>query len=221
MVLLSHFPIDADAARTFQHFLWKDMPGALLPTDPVTQQPWYSQEDLQVFRLSSKSHWDVPIHIPVSTMPLKAAAGVPKDGQQQGRGSKQTIRTARDIQQTDTGSTAEGVAWAAGINEQGHGSSPELLDDPSLVQVASKRVHMLLHHPTPPAFDGAERRNVRRNHDEIRLWADYIGCGVCGAASTTDADYIYDDHGHTGGIAAGRHIQSLFGLHRLLLQACC
>lgn len=28
MVLLSKFPLDASTARTFQHFLWKDMPGA-------------------------------------------------------------------------------------------------------------------------------------------------------------------------------------------------
>lgn len=51
MVLLSTFPIDAAAARTFQHFLYKDMPGALLPTDPQTVQPWYSPDDLQVCRL--------------------------------------------------------------------------------------------------------------------------------------------------------------------------
>jgi hypothetical protein len=57
---------------------------------------------------------------------------------------------------------------------------------------------MLLHHPTPPAFDGPERRNVMRNHDEIRLWADYVGCsGAEGAA------YLYDDAGAAGGIAPG------------------
>jgi hypothetical protein len=28
MVLLSRFPIDASSIRTFQFFLWKDMPGA-------------------------------------------------------------------------------------------------------------------------------------------------------------------------------------------------
>jgi hypothetical protein len=48
MVLLSQFPIDAAASRTFQLFLAKDMPGALLPKDPQTGLPWYSQEDLKV-----------------------------------------------------------------------------------------------------------------------------------------------------------------------------
>ncbi|HSM55751.1 MAG TPA: endonuclease/exonuclease/phosphatase family protein [Candidatus Sulfomarinibacteraceae bacterium] len=65
MAVFSRYPIDYDGVRTFQMFLWKDMPGALLPDDPNTPQPadWYSEEELEVFRLSSKSHWDVPIEI--------------------------------------------------------------------------------------------------------------------------------------------------------------
>ncbi len=65
LVVLSRYPIDQDAVRTFQHFLWKDMPGARLPDDPNTPAPadWYSADELAVFRLSSKSHWDVPIDI--------------------------------------------------------------------------------------------------------------------------------------------------------------
>jgi hypothetical protein len=65
MVVYSRYPIDYEAIRTFQTFLWKDMPGALLPDDPNTDEPgdWYSPEELEIFRLSSKSHWDVPIRI--------------------------------------------------------------------------------------------------------------------------------------------------------------
>jgi 3-phytase len=65
MAVYSKYPIDHDGVRTFQHFLWKDMPGARLPDDPATPAPadWYSPEELAVFRLSSKSHWDVPILI--------------------------------------------------------------------------------------------------------------------------------------------------------------
>ena len=65
MVVYSRFPILTDDARTFQHFLWKDMPGALLPDDPATAAPadWYSPQELAVVRLSSKSHWDLPIQI--------------------------------------------------------------------------------------------------------------------------------------------------------------
>jgi len=65
MAVYSKYPIRADEIRTFQKFLWKDMPGALLPDDPMTSAPadWYSPAELAVFRLSSKSHWDVPIEI--------------------------------------------------------------------------------------------------------------------------------------------------------------
>ena len=125
MLVLSKYPIQTDAVRTFQHFLWKDMPGALLPDDPSTPAAadWYSPEELDVFRLSSKSHWDVPI---------------------------------------DIGGTS---------------------------------VHFLVSHPTPPVFDGPEDRNGTRNHDEIRLWADYVTPGAGG--------YIYDDAGMWGGLKPG------------------
>ncbi len=65
MAVFSRYPIDDEGIRTFQHFRWKDMPGALLPDDPLTPEPadWYSPAELDVFRLSSKSHWDVPIEI--------------------------------------------------------------------------------------------------------------------------------------------------------------
>jgi hypothetical protein len=65
MVVYSMYPIDMANVRTFQLFLWKDMPGALLPDDPTTAAPadWYSPDELEVFRLSSKSHWDVPVQI--------------------------------------------------------------------------------------------------------------------------------------------------------------
>ena len=70
MVVYSMYPIDSDNIRTFQLFLWRDMPGALLPIDPSTGQMWYSFEELDVFRLSSKSHWDVPIVISGAQGPL-------------------------------------------------------------------------------------------------------------------------------------------------------
>jgi hypothetical protein len=62
MVVYSKYPIDVDAARTFQLFKWKDMPGNLIPT------PFYSPEEVEILRLSSKSHWDVPIQIGKKTV---------------------------------------------------------------------------------------------------------------------------------------------------------
>ncbi|MEL4319933.1 endonuclease/exonuclease/phosphatase family protein [Leifsonia sp. YIM 134122] len=123
MAILSKFPILTDKVRTFQKFLWKDMPGALLPDDPATPaaNDWYSPDELKVVRLSSKSHWDVP------------------------------------------------------------------------VKVGKATVHVLASHPTPPTFDGPEDRNGRRNHDEIRFWADYI--------SPLKSRYITDDAGKRGGLS--------------------
>ena len=57
MAVYSRFPIDEDAIRTFQLFRWADMPGALIPPG------WFTPAELAAVRLSSKSHWDVPIEI--------------------------------------------------------------------------------------------------------------------------------------------------------------
>jgi hypothetical protein len=62
MVVYSKYPINRDAVRTFRLFKWKDMPGNLLPT------PFYSPDEVAIFRLSSKSHWDVPITIGKKTV---------------------------------------------------------------------------------------------------------------------------------------------------------
>ena len=62
MAVFSNYPIDEEGIRTFQTFLWQDMPGALLPLN-ADGTSWYSPEELDIFRLSSKSHWDVPIEV--------------------------------------------------------------------------------------------------------------------------------------------------------------
>jgi hypothetical protein len=125
MAVYSRYPILRHHVRTFQQFLWKDMPGALLPDDPATPAPadWYSPEELAVFRLSSKSHWDLP------------------------------------------------------------------------VLIGGKVIHTLVSHPTPPVFDGPEDRNGTRNHDEIRLWSDYV--------LPSRSGYIYDDQSKRGGLKPG------------------
>ncbi len=63
MAVFSKYEIAFDQVRTFQNFLWQDMPGARLPVDPTTGDPWYSDEELDVLPLSSKSHWDIPVRI--------------------------------------------------------------------------------------------------------------------------------------------------------------
>ncbi|MCA9200075.1 MAG: endonuclease/exonuclease/phosphatase family protein, partial [Planctomycetales bacterium] len=59
--------------------------------------------------------------------------------------------------------------------------------------VNGQTLHVLASHPTPPVFDGPEDRNGRRNHDEIRFWADYVTPGK--------NDYIVDDMNVSGGLS--------------------
>lgn len=57
MVLLSRHPILVDQVRTFRELRWSAMPQALRPEGHYPEAVW------NVLRLSSKSHWDVPIGI--------------------------------------------------------------------------------------------------------------------------------------------------------------
>lgn len=64
MLLLSRFPIDVKAVRSFQHFLWKDMPRNLMADmRDANGELWYPLEIQDILRLSSKSHWDIPVVI--------------------------------------------------------------------------------------------------------------------------------------------------------------
>ncbi|WP_367404627.1 endonuclease/exonuclease/phosphatase family protein [Kocuria marina] len=71
MVIYSKYPIARDQVRTFQHFRWQDMPGNRLPTD------YYTPEQAAQLRLSSKSHWDVPVRVGHKTVHVLAAHPTP------------------------------------------------------------------------------------------------------------------------------------------------
>lgn len=78
MLVLSKYPIEQHKIRTFQHFLWKDMPNSLLPTiKEKNGEPYYSHAAQQILRLSSKSHWDIPIKIGDSIIHLLASHPTP------------------------------------------------------------------------------------------------------------------------------------------------
>ena len=123
MLVLSRYPIDTAAVRTFQQLKWHTLPGASRPLDPDSGQPFWPDAVWQQLRLSSKSHWDVPVDTPKG------------------------------------------------------------------------RLHVLASHPTPPAFDGPEKRNVARNADELRLWHEYL-------KGQADSDWLCDDQGRCGGLPA-------------------
>lgn len=56
MALLSRYPIQTAAIRTFRQMKWQAMPGNLMPD-------FFTAAARDVLRLSSKSHWDVPIQL--------------------------------------------------------------------------------------------------------------------------------------------------------------
>jgi len=76
MAVISRHPIDTDAIRTFQTFLWADMPGARVPAVP-DGTPYYNAEAWAVFRLSSKSHWDIPVTVGDQVIHLLASHPTP------------------------------------------------------------------------------------------------------------------------------------------------
>jgi endonuclease/exonuclease/phosphatase family metal-dependent hydrolase len=71
MAILSRFPIDTAAVRTFRLFRWRDLPGHHMPAGF-----WPDSVAAQI-RLSSKSHWDVPVIIGQDTLHLLASHPTP------------------------------------------------------------------------------------------------------------------------------------------------
>lgn len=65
MAVLSRLPIQDEAVRTFRLLRWGSMPSASWPDDAATPEPddWYPTAARAELRLSSKSHWDVPLRI--------------------------------------------------------------------------------------------------------------------------------------------------------------
>lgn len=90
MALLSRFPIDEAKARTFRKLRWKEMPGNLIPDGMGDRPKFYSAEQLKVFRLSSKSHWDVPVMIGGKTVHLLCSHPTPPvfDGPEDAHGRR-------------------------------------------------------------------------------------------------------------------------------------
>lgn len=63
MAIFSRYRIIKEEVRTFQKFLWKDMPDAKRSIDPETGKPYYDDDTWNVMRLSRKNHVDVPLMV--------------------------------------------------------------------------------------------------------------------------------------------------------------
>ena len=89
----------------FKSFFGRDMPDNLWPIDPESGKPFYSSEIKNAFRLSSKSHWDIPIKIDDQTIHFLAAHPTPPvfDGEEDrnGRRNHDEIRFIADYVQPE------------------------------------------------------------------------------------------------------------------------
>ncbi|MFM7446258.1 MAG: endonuclease/exonuclease/phosphatase family protein [Tabrizicola sp.] len=70
MAILSHFPVEEAAARDFSSFLWRDLPGALVP-------PGMNPGLVEVQRLATTGFWDVPVITPEGPLHLLAWHATP------------------------------------------------------------------------------------------------------------------------------------------------
>ncbi len=169
MVLYSKYPIDAANVRTFQNFKWKDMPGALLPTDPVSGgADWYSAEELAQVRLSSKSHWDVPVIIGRKSIHILASHPTPPvfDGREDrnGRRNNDEIRLWADY--IEGGKTAAylyddqgrwgGLDGGERFVILGDQNSDPLDGDSIAGSIDQLLIHRLVHDPLPSSEGAAE-----------------------------------------------------------------
>jgi hypothetical protein len=90
MVLLSKYPIDVANIRTFQLVQMEGYAECPAQTTNADGSDWYSPAAWQEFRLSSKSHWDVPIQVGDQTIHVLASHPTPPsfDGEEDRNGKR-------------------------------------------------------------------------------------------------------------------------------------
>ncbi|MCE7058970.1 endonuclease/exonuclease/phosphatase family protein [Dyadobacter sp. CY343] len=187
MVLLSRFPIDTANVRTFQHFKWKDMPGALKTTN-ADGSDWYTPEAWALFPLSSKSHWDIPVQVGEKTVHFLASHPTPPsfDGEEDRNGKRNhdEIRFWKDYISDgayiydDKGKKGGLAADAAFVILGDQNASP---DEGNAI---GEGIRALLAHPKvnnemPPASSGGAQHSsssiFAKNHTAFwRMRADYV-----------------------------------------------
>ena len=172
MVVLSRFPLGE--VRTFQNFLWQNMPGALLPRDPTTDKSYYSSEILSKFRLSSKSHWDVPVETPAGRIHFLVCHPTPPvfDGPEDKNGTRNhdEIRFWSDYVSPESASYIVDDAGQRGglLKNEFFVIAGDLNADPvdgdSTRQAIDQLLkHPLIHDPKPTSKGGVEASKIQGN----------------------------------------------------------
>lgn len=174
MALYSRFPVDREGIRTFRLLRWITMPGHQMPYGGLGRPEWYDGDEAAVFRLSSKSHWDVPIRIGDTNVHVLASHPTPPsfDGPEDrnGRRNRDEIRLWADyLSAGDIG------AWLVDDEGRAGGLRPgtafvvmgDLNADPSQVEppYSTPAITQLLEHPRvrDPAPASAGGSYMRRD----------------------------------------------------------
>jgi endonuclease/exonuclease/phosphatase family metal-dependent hydrolase len=180
MCLLSRFPIQADKARTFRKLLWKDVPGHLIPDGSNGRPKFYSPKQIDVFRLSSKSHWDVPLDVNGTTIHILTSHPTPPifDGPEDrnGRRNFDELRFWRDY--LNGGETANYIKDDADKQGGYESNDPfiflgDLNADPVRYEApyGIPPIHMILKHPR--VFDPKPTSNGAREDEKSPSLKDF------------------------------------------------
>ncbi len=173
MVVFSKYPIDTEAIRTFEEVLWKDMPGNLIPPG------FYTPEEQDVFRVSSKSHWDVPIEIWGTRFHFLVSHPTPPvfDGAEDrnGRRNHDEIRLWADYL---TPGSADYLGGGLGEGER-FVIAGDQNADPTRGDSVSAAINQLLDHPRVsggfvPERSGDTTASNRFDTASFRLRVDYV-----------------------------------------------
>lgn len=117
MALYSRLPVEWGLLRTFQTLRWVTMPGHLMPDGRHGRPAWYAPAEAVRLRLSSKSHWDVPLRAGGQRLHILACHPTPPvfdgDEDRNGRRNFDEIRLLADYLRG--GETAAYIVDDAGL----------------------------------------------------------------------------------------------------------
>src|SRR3546814_287607 len=187
MLVLSRYPIDTDAVRTFRLLKWSAMPGAARPLDPETGASYYPDATWAQLRLSSKSHWDVQIETPTGTVHLLASHPTPPvfDGPEDRNGARNAdeIRLWREyISPGDKPWLCDDAGRCGGLDaDAGCVIAGDLNNDPTDGDGRHEAIVELLEHPR------VLRHATPRSEGAVEAAAAYVAdIGHRGAAAHAD-----------------------------------
>lgn len=187
MLVLSRYPIDTAAVRTFQQLKWSAMPDASRPIDPASRRFHYSGALWKQLRLSSKSHWDVPVRTPLGVVHFLVSHPTPPvfDGPEDRNGARNAdeIRLWREyLSPGDKPWLCDDAGRCGGLAEDARFViAGDLNNDPADGDGRHDAIVELLEHPR------VVRYATPRSNGAVDLAATYAKAGIAHRGSPAHA----------------------------------